>query len=198
MLADLQSGAYFGEQALVPEGMGYRSTHALALQATRLLEIKKTLFDEVTRNDSHILEKIQQLGVEQLHHRLAQDSALFRSIRLGEYSGDWLTEEKFKAGEIIFHEGDTADKFYLILWGKAEVSQQKNRSKKALSQLGPGQYFGELALINQEPRLATITAHTDLLTLTLSGKKFLSLHSDNPQLRSQLKNLGGIWQTGAK
>jgi len=62
------------------------------------------------------------------------------------------------AGHVIFHEGDVADRAYLLRSGFVEISVQKGSDRTVLTIIRPNQIFGELALIDATPRSATAVA----------------------------------------
>jgi CRP-like cAMP-binding protein len=74
------------------------------------------------------------------------------------------------AGAKIFHQGDAGDRFYIIAEGEVEV--EVDGQVGAL--LGPGGYFGEMALLHKAPRMATIVARTDLQLFALGRGDFLA------------------------
>ncbi len=65
-----------------------------------------------------------------------------------------FSERSYDVGEVIEKEGDFGTAFYLITDGSVEV----RRGKKLLSKLGHGEFFGEMALIDRQPRSATVIA----------------------------------------
>jgi len=74
---------------------------------------------------------------------------------------------------ILCHENATEDRFYMILEGDAEVTKVINNAEsRRLKTLGPGDFFGEMAIIHNAPRAATVTAKTDLTTLELDKAGF--------------------------
>ncbi|CAG99219.1 cAMP-dependent protein kinase regulatory subunit BCY1 [Kluyveromyces lactis] len=81
---------------------------------------------------------------------------------------DALDTEYYEAGQTIIKEGDTGENFYFIEYGEADVSQE---GKGVITKLGKGDYFGEVALLNDLPRQATVTAtaRTKVATLGKSG-----------------------------
>jgi CRP-like cAMP-binding protein len=90
------------------------------------------------------------------------------------------TERSVDAGATIIAEGETGDEFYVLADGAAEVS----RGGKAVAKLGPGDYFGELALLDPAPRDATITASSPSNVLVLSRDVFTKALDELPALRS--------------
>ena len=80
-------------------------------------------------------------------------------------------EMRFAAGDDVTTEGKTGVGFHLILDGRARVIVAG--AEKAT--LGPGQYFGEMSLLDSEPRSATVTALTDLRTFSMASWDFMGL-----------------------
>jgi CRP-like cAMP-binding protein len=62
----------------------------------------------------------------------------------------------YEAGEIIFSKGDIGDFLYIIISGKVQVLKEVNGKMESIAQIGEGEYFGEMALLNQKQRNATI------------------------------------------
>src|SRR5512134_2520987 len=76
-------------------------------------------------------------------------------------------------GAILCRENAVEDRFYMILDGEAEVTKTINNSEsRLLTTLSPGDFFGEMALIHNAPRAATVTAKTSLTTLELNKAAF--------------------------
>lgn len=82
-----------------------------------------------------------------------------------------LKERRFAPGETVIHEGSGAAAFYIIDRGEAQVS----RHGMALNTLGPGDHFGDIALIDGGPRSATVTATTELVCYGLTYWEFRPL-----------------------
>jgi CRP/FNR family transcriptional regulator, cyclic AMP receptor protein len=87
-----------------------------------------------------------------------------------------------ESGEVLVKEGTRTKEFYLLLDGKAEVT----RDGILLAVLGPGQYFGELALLDPAPRNATVTMTSAGQVLVLGQLEFATLLRDIPALTSQV------------
>jgi len=82
---------------------------------------------------------------------------------------------------VLCHENATEDRFYMILEGEVEVTKNINNNEtRLLKTLGPGDFFGEMALIHNAPRAATVTAKSALTTLELDKAAFdRVLHSSS-------------------
>jgi len=79
----------------------------------------------------------------------------------------------YPPGSTLCHENATEDRFYMILEGEVEVTKVINNSEtRLLKTLSAGDFFGEMALIHNAPRAATVTAKTDLTTLELDKAAF--------------------------
>jgi cGMP-dependent protein kinase len=88
-----------------------------------------------------------------------------------------MTKEKFNIGEVIFYEGNPGDKFYFIHQGRVKIT----KNGKFIRDLETGNCFGELAIINQDNRSATVTAIEETLCYTLTKDHFLSIVDKNMQ-----------------
>jgi CRP-like cAMP-binding protein len=85
-----------------------------------------------------------------------------------------MTEARLRRGEVLFHEGDSGDKLYLVTDGKVKLGRTSSDGREnLLAILGPGQMFGELSLFDPGPRSATVTAVTETSLLSLSHDDLL-------------------------
>ena len=84
-------------------------------------------------------------------------------------------EVSFKAGGIIFQEGDIQDTMYFIKTGKVEISNSMGDAKQVIALLGPNDFFGEMALLSKAPRSATATAVKDTMAIVFNRTQFLTL-----------------------
>lgn len=91
-------------------------------------------------------------------------------------------EGEFPADEVVVEEGESGVGFHLILSGKAKVVT----GKRTVATLGPGDFFGELSLIDRGPRTATVVAQTNLKTLSLVSWEFMPLLDRNPSIARKL------------
>jgi cAMP-dependent protein kinase regulator len=87
---------------------------------------------------------------------------------------DAFVEEKFKAGQHIIKAGEEGNKFYLIEEGEC-IATKGEESKEVMHYNQPGQYFGERALLKNEPRAANIIAKTDCTLVSVDRHSFKRL-----------------------
>jgi CRP/FNR family cyclic AMP-dependent transcriptional regulator len=71
-------------------------------------------------------------------------------------------------GQVLARQGDTGGEFFVIVEGTAEATIDG----VPIAELGPGQFFGEMALLDRGPRVATVVARSSMLLLVLSGREF--------------------------
>ena len=86
-----------------------------------------------------------------------------------------MRERRFRAGDTVTQEGAGGVGFFVVEQGQADVSI----GGEAKGSVGPGDYFGEIALINESPRTATLTARTDMLCYGMTPWDFRPLVESN-------------------
>ena len=87
-----------------------------------------------------------------------------------------------EAGETIFREYDMGSEMYVVLDGLVDLTV----GNKVVETLGPGEPFGEMALIDQAPRAATATARTPCKLAVIPEKRFFFLVQTNPPFALQI------------
>ncbi len=93
-----------------------------------------------------------------------------------------VKERKYERGASIVSAGDPGHGFYLIIQGEAEVK----RDGRTIRKLGPGDYFGELALVREIPRTATVVAKEPTTCLALTRWDFKGILDSNPAIAIRL------------
>jgi CRP/FNR family transcriptional regulator, cyclic AMP receptor protein len=93
-----------------------------------------------------------------------------------------------RPGQVLISEGQTGREFFMVLDGTATVS----RRGRKVTTLGPGQSFGELALLDPAPRNATVTASTDMELVVLGQREFAKIVDATPGFARSL--LSGMAQ----
>ena len=100
-----------------------------------------------------------------------------------------MSREKYPSGAVIIRQGDEGDKFYIIRSGKVNIYRTAEGHEEFLAQLGEGDFFGELALLKQVPRAATVRAIEDVELLTLSKDIFMEIVSKSTSFEEQLRKV---------
>lgn len=88
----------------------------------------------------------------------------------------------FEDGEIIFRQGDLGDCMYVIQDGKVEVILNQNGSESTLAVRGQGEFFGEMALFEDEVRMASVRAVGRVRLLSVDKKNLLRHIHQDPSL----------------
>jgi CRP/FNR family transcriptional regulator, cyclic AMP receptor protein len=84
------------------------------------------------------------------------------------------------AGKVLAREGDFGDEFFMIDAGTAEVT----RGGDAIAELGAGDFFGEMALLEEDRRTATVTAKTPMSLIVMTRSNFRSLDRAQPAVHA--------------
>jgi CRP/FNR family cyclic AMP-dependent transcriptional regulator len=93
-----------------------------------------------------------------------------------------LEEVTVPAGRLLTEQGTIGREFFLIVSGQASV----RRGNRKVATLGPGQYFGELALLDRRPRSASVISDTEMVLLVLGQRQFNGVLDAMPALSRKL------------
>jgi ATP-binding cassette subfamily B protein len=97
-----------------------------------------------------------------------------------------FVSERLPEGREVFHEGDPGEKFYVIARGTVEMLRKRDGESRRVETLHDGDFFGEIALLKDQPRNATIRTTTDCWFLALHRTSFEQLLTSEPGLRDRL------------
>ncbi len=100
-----------------------------------------------------------------------------------------VARQHFEAGEVVFLQGDLGDSVYLIQSGECDVLREANGRQSPIATLGPGDYFGEMALLNDVTRNATVRARTTMDVLLVSKNDFEALKTNVPAFGDVFRKL---------
>jgi NADH dehydrogenase len=104
-------------------------------------------------------------------------------------SSNSISQEHFEPGEEVFHQGDLGDRIYIIINGEAEVVREDGGREMVLARLGAGEYFGEMALLRQTTRSATVRCTAPMDALSLHKREFGLLTTYLPDLKESLTHV---------
>jgi CRP-like cAMP-binding protein len=114
---------------------------------------------------------------------------IFQDISEPHLAALWeqLRERRLRKGEVLFRAGEPGDEVFLIRTGTIVVSSPvQGRVEQVLAHLGPGDFFGEMSLFDEEPRSATVQGATDSLLLSLSRASLFRFVESNPRAAAAL------------
>ncbi|KAK1749254.1 putative cAMP-dependent protein kinase regulatory subunit [Skeletonema marinoi] len=163
-----QAGDSFGELALLYGAP--RAASCIASGDVRLWTLDRISFKRVLMKTTIDVRTVNKSFLEMV--------PLFSN--LDEYElltiSDALHEESFEDSQAVLTEGEAGDKFYLIKEGNVVCTKrQRDGSIKEVKRLTTGEYFGELALLTDKPRQATVTAEGSLTVLWINRETFNNL-----------------------
>lgn len=119
---------------------------------------------------------------------LLRKTPLFENVELAKLKLLAFTSERliFQPGQVVFKQGELGDAAYLILNGEARVTVEGPRGELELARVRKQEIVGEIAILCDAPRIATIIAETELNTLRISKDLFLSLIEEFPKVAIQV------------
>jgi CRP-like cAMP-binding protein len=95
----------------------------------------------------------------------------------------WADEVEVPAGEVLAQEGSFAHEFFVIEEGRAAVDKGGER----IAELGPGDFFGEIGLLETERRTASVVAETPLRAIVMFQREFKQMQRELPAVAAQLE-----------
>ena len=190
VLAHLQAGDYFGEIALLERCP--RTATVQAATKTSVYVLNKADFDAFAEAAGQGGQSVVQTiaDVRKLRHvpvlRDLPESQI--AVLLSQF-----TVEELDAGETVFKQGDIGDRFYVIREGEVSITAaQPDGTEREVATLGPGEYFGEIALLSSVPRTATAATKTQVQLWALDGESFKTL------MESEHVHAGTLEQTATR
>jgi cAMP-dependent protein kinase regulator len=161
----MKEGSSFGELALMynaPRAATVVSTEPSTLWALDRVTFRRILMDSAMKR-------------RQMYERFLAEVTLLSGLTEYERSkiADALNTQKFAPGQKIIEEGDVGEDFFILEYGEAEVYKRGNQ--QPVHKYKKGDYFGELALLNDAPRAASIVATTDVKVAALGKEGFQRL-----------------------
>jgi ATP-binding cassette, subfamily B, bacterial HlyB/CyaB len=186
-LAVLKRGDHFGELALlldVPRSSTVRAADDLVLLRLDRPEFVKALTDHPEL----------RVALERYLKEFAIRDFLKRFTALGSVPApllrqivEQLEELNVAAGAIVFRAGDPGERFYVVREGTLDAFKREAGGDRLLNSIGPGEFFGELALLDDGRRTATVVARTKAELYSLSRDAFLKITEASPEFRRRLE-----------
>jgi putative peptide zinc metalloprotease protein len=164
----LERGDYFGERALLHRAP--RAATVMAIEPSRVLALDQAAFDSLLAGDLAVRAKLEAALT---YRQEVAEMALFRDLSSAELDVllARLVPLEAARGETIIRQGDSGERFYVVRSGAVSVERDGER----LALLGPGDAFGEIALLLDVPRTASVTALEPTRLLALEAHDFRDL-----------------------
>lgn len=184
LLNVIGEGQYFGEIGLMVDMP--RTATIRATEDCLLLELKKNDFNNFLTLAPESSKDIQAKVMQRIADHFRKYSVpFFESIPDDKYVllADLCNLESFEADCVIFEEGDIGQKFYIIAHGELEASiiDPDSKTKRVLTVLTPGMYFGEISLVKDTARTATLRTITKSVLLSITKENFDRFFDEVPE-----------------
>jgi CRP/FNR family cyclic AMP-dependent transcriptional regulator len=93
---------------------------------------------------------------------------------------------EFRVGEVLFQEGESGEEMYVIQSGLVQVTKSVGEGTRAIALLGRGEFLGEMAILNNKPRMATATVIEDAKCLVIGAKTLEAMIAKNTEIAMRL------------
>jgi CRP-like cAMP-binding protein/Fe-S-cluster-containing hydrogenase component 2/thioredoxin reductase len=178
----LGTGEFFGEIGLISGRR--RSATVTSGTASFLIETPRRSVIKLMNSVNSVKRRMDEVAVaRQIQTQLAPDVSMEDLAEIVHSA----TIEQFSASEILMKEGEPGDSLHLIRSGSVTISRNIGGRDVVLSYVTAGNYIGEMALLSNAPRAATVRAAVAAETVKIDGAAFMSLLSARPDLRRQIE-----------
>jgi len=178
----LKQGDFFGEMGLIA---GRRRTATVVARNNCVLveTQRRTMLKLVASVDSAKRQLDATAIVRQIQTYIAPNTPVEKLQEVVKTA----SLQRFKAGDTLFSQGDAGDSVHLIRRGSVTVSRRIGGRDVVLSYVASGNYVGEMALLTNAPRSATVRAAVATETIKIDGQAFVRLLDSDPRLRSEVE-----------
>ena len=188
-LAVLEEGDFFGEISLVTERA--RSATIEALVDTKLLAIDRSLVSQLVDRQPVVLQVLLRYLRDRLIDRLLRTSSFFTLLPASERQA---VAERFRFvemadGAILVRQGQPSSGLYALLSGRVQVIHFDGVGDKNLATLEPGDVFGEMSMLTDDPAMASCLSVGKCWALTLARNDFRELVAEEPVVREAVEEL---------
>lgn len=190
VLARIEPGQSFGEQSLIDAENRTRNATVRAVTACRLFVISRDALVRICDADASVRRHFVRIGASR---QAVRDTLLREQVLRDLTAGAPYRIVHFEAGETVIREGDPGHDVYLILEGTARATHGDGDGSAILTDMLPGQFFGELAILNDAPRTASVRATSPLKVASIAGAWFRGAVSANPRLGSIMESLQAMY-----
>jgi CRP-like cAMP-binding protein len=190
VLTTLHDGAIFGEMALV--NASARTASVIAESDCDLLEFDRDALAAVAQNVVQVAQALDKFMRERLLNTLIANAPIFRPLERSQRVDlvKRFTAHDVAAGVRIIQEGSAGQGLYLLLAGEVAVTKGEGADAVELARLHPGEIFGEMSLVDDQPVSASVTAASQTTVLFLAREVFDRLVVAVPEIGEYLRGLG--------
>ena len=179
----LSKGAFFGEMGLVSGRR--RTASVIAEDGCIVLEVSRRAMLKLIATSDSVRKAIDARFI--MNSLVTQIGNIF-SLEELEFMSKAIEIKRFNAKVTIFKEGDVSDGLYLVRSGSLAVSKNINGKETILAYVSAGNYVGEMGLMEQSVRTATVKSVVMSELLILKSEDFNTMLAKNPKLAAALRN----------
>jgi CRP-like cAMP-binding protein/Fe-S-cluster-containing hydrogenase component 2/thioredoxin reductase len=181
----LQAGQFFGELGLISGRR--RSSTVKAGKDCVLIEAPRRAMLKLVASVESVRKQVDETFVVRAVRTYL--APMLPEEELNELIADGVQVRSYSGGETLFKEGDAPDGLYLLRRGSATVSRTIGGRETVLSYVAAGNYVGEMALMSDSPRMATVKAAVTTEALVLNSKTFQRVLARNTVWREDMQEL---------
>jgi CRP-like cAMP-binding protein len=180
----LGRGTYFGELALLHDTR--RTATCRAIVPSEVLSLSRRDFKQLVRVRFALRQTVER-SIHRTH--LLRRMPLFAELNSQqiEFLAARLQEQTYEPGATIIRQGEIGDAFYVIETGRVQMALEQDRQAHVVTERGPGEYVGEIALLLSIPRTATVRALEPTTLLALQREDFQRLVAEHLRLSRELE-----------
>ena len=181
-------GDHFGETALIQEGT--RNATARATEDSILIEIDRDEFDKYLFSQPALREYFDKFIKNTSIHQFLKTCTNLSDVSPKDFQelARQLTPEFYNANDVVFRQGASPDKFYLVESGKLKVVKWDGEKQELINFLREGDFFGEKALLEDSTRFADVVCLTECHLFSLTREAFDALVDKSPKLRMVIED----------
>lgn len=185
-LASLGSGAFFGEMALLTDSP--RVASVTTTRPSLMFEIKRRDLEKLAGRNPGVAAVLAAYTRKRMLRNLMSTSPLFaplddeRKLGLRQLFGTEIHDK----GDVLLQEGETSSALRVVLSGAVVVTRKDGLDELVLAELGPGQIFGEISMMQGKPVTATVTTRHKSVILCLTKDAFDNHVAEYPEVLSHI------------
>ncbi|WP_435628282.1 cyclic nucleotide-binding domain-containing protein [Candidatus Ferrigenium straubiae] len=174
----IKAGNFFGEMGLISGRR--RSATIKAITDCVLIETPRRSMLKLINSVESVRQKLDEISMKRVVRNCLTNTLPESELN---YLLQGATIKRYKAGDVLFHQGDKADGLYLIRRGSVIISRMAGGKEDVMSYVVTGNYFGEMALISDKPRSTTARAASATEVVLLKAPVAIAVLERNSDLR---------------
>ena len=174
----IKAGNFFGEMGLISGRR--RSATIKAITDCVLIETPRRSMLKLINSVESVRRKLDEISMKRVVRNCLTNTLPESELN---YLLQGATIRRYKAGDVLFHQGDKADGLYLIRRGSVMISRMTGGKEDVLSYVVTGNYVGEMALVSDKPRSATARAASETEVVLLKAPVTIAVLERNTELR---------------